>query len=58
MNTHPSVAGTSVDSPYSWFRLIISLLISTVGGVGMWSVVVILPAVQAEFRAAVVLCDV
>jgi MFS family permease len=49
LNTHPSVAGTSIDSPYSWFRLIISLLISTVGGVGMWSVVVILPAVQAEF---------
>ncbi len=49
MNTHPSVVSISIDSPYSWFRLIISLLISMVGGVGMWSVVVILPAVQAEF---------
>jgi MFS family permease len=49
LNTHPRVAGTSIDSPYSWFRLVVSLLISTVGGVGMWSVVVILPVVQGEF---------
>jgi MFS family permease len=49
LSIHPGVPGSTVDSPYSWFRLIISLLISTVGGVGMWSVVVILPAVQAEF---------
>jgi MFS family permease len=41
-----------VDSPYAWFRLIISMLLSTIGGVGMWSVVVALPAVQAEFGAA------
>ena len=30
-------------------RLVVSLLLSTIGGVGMWSVVVALPAVQAEF---------
>jgi MFS family permease len=41
-----------VDSPYAWFRLTISMLLSTIGGVGMWSVVVALPAVQAEFGAA------
>src|SRR5580698_4907680 len=29
-----------VDSPYAWFRLGVSVLLSTVGGVGMWSVVV------------------
>ena len=29
-----------------------SLLLSTIGGVGMWSVVVALPAVQAEFAVA------
>ncbi len=38
-----------IDSPYAWFRLGISMLISTIGGVGMWSVVVSLPAVQADF---------
>jgi MFS family permease len=30
-------------------RLAIAVLLSTVGGVGMWSVIVALPAVQAEF---------
>src|SRR5580700_9501387 len=38
-----------VDSPYAWFRLVIAMLLCTIGGVGMWSVVVALPAVQAEF---------
>ena len=41
-----------VDSPYAWFRLVISILLSTIGGVGMWSVVVALPAVQVEFNVA------
>ena len=41
-----------IDSPYAWFRLGISMLISTIGGVGMWSVVVSLPAVQADFGIA------
>ncbi|HEX4407674.1 MAG TPA: MFS transporter [Xanthobacteraceae bacterium] len=37
------------DSLRSWLRLIATMLVSTIGGVGMWSVVVALPAVQAEF---------
>jgi MFS family permease len=37
------------DSPYAWFRLALSLLLATVACVGSWSVVVVLPAVQAEF---------
>jgi MFS family permease len=37
------------DSAYAWWRLAASLAISTVGGVGMWSTVVVLPAIQAEF---------
>ncbi len=37
------------DSSYSWFRLALSLLLGTVACVGTWSVVVVLPAVQAEF---------
>ena len=40
-----------IDSPYAWFRLAVSVLLSAIGGVGMWSVVVALPAVQAEFGA-------
>ena len=37
------------DSPSAWLRLIIALVLSTVGGVGMWSVVVAMPSVQTEF---------
>ncbi len=38
-----------IDSGYAWFRLGVSVVLSALGGVGMWSVVVSLPAVQAEF---------
>jgi MFS family permease len=38
-----------IDSAYAWTRLGISMLLATIGGVGMWAVVVVLPAVQAEF---------
>ncbi len=40
------------ESAYAWLRLTASLLIGTVGSVGMWAVVVALPAVQAEFQVA------
>jgi len=40
------------DTPYAWRRLGAAILLSTLGGVGMWSVVVVLPAVQAEFGVA------
>lgn len=40
-----------IDSPYAWFRLTVSVLLSAIGGVGMWAVVVALPAVQSEFGA-------
>ena len=42
----------TVDSPYAWIRLGLAVILSTIGGVGMWSVVVVLPAVEAEFGAA------
>ena len=42
-------ASHGVDSPYAVFRLVIALLLSTIGGVGMYAVVVVLPAVQADF---------
>ena len=41
-----------VESPYAWRRLAVSLALSTIGGVGLWSVVVVLPAVQTEFDVA------
>jgi MFS family permease len=41
-----------VDSPYAWLRLGAALLLGTIGSVGMWSVPVVLPAVQAEFAVA------
>ena len=41
-----------LDSRASWARLGLLLLVSSIGGVGMWSVVVTLPAVQAEFGVA------
>jgi MFS family permease len=37
------------DSPYAWRRLAVSLAISTIGGVGLWSSVVVLPVIEAEF---------
>ena len=40
------------ESPYAWSRLGAALMLSAIGGVGMWSVIVALPAVQAEFGVA------
>src|SRR4051812_128141 len=39
------------DSRQAWVRLVIALLIGSIGGVGMWAIVVMIPAVQAEFSA-------
>jgi MFS family permease len=43
------VAGGQVESLYAWLRLVASTALATVGGAGMWSFVVALPAVQADF---------
>jgi MFS family permease len=37
------------DSRYAWMRLAVSLALSTIGGIGLWSAVVVLPAIQIEF---------
>jgi MFS family permease len=47
----PSAAFTP-DSGQAWVRLAVALLIGSVGAVGMWSVVVAIPVVQAEFSAS------
>jgi MFS family permease len=47
-----AAARAEVESPQAWLRLAVCLLVATIGGVGMWSVVVALPAVQADFHVA------
>jgi MFS family permease len=47
-----STAAHGPDSPYAWMRLAAAAAVGTVGSVGMWSVPVALPAVQAEFGVA------
>ena len=42
-------ASDLIDGTYAWFRLGIALILSTVGGISMWSSVVVLPAIEAEF---------
>ena len=38
-----------LDSAYSWLRLLVTLVIATVVGSGMWAIIVIMPDMQAEF---------
>ncbi len=40
------------DSPYSWARLALTLLVATVINAGMWAIIVIMPAVETEFAAS------
>ncbi|WP_172298974.1 CynX/NimT family MFS transporter [Pseudoruegeria sp. HB172150] len=39
----------TLDSRYSWMRLGVTLAVASVGNVGMWAVIMVMPAVQAEF---------
>jgi MFS family permease len=39
----------AVDSTYAWIRLFIALVAGTIGSAGMWSYIVALPTVQADF---------
>lgn len=43
------ISSFATDSAAAWRRLFICLAISTIGTVGLWSVVVVLPQVQAAF---------
>jgi len=47
-----SLTSPAVESRYAWLRLAVSLLLMTIGGSGMYSVTVVLPAIQAEFGVA------
>ncbi|HLZ05361.1 MAG TPA: MFS transporter [Bradyrhizobium sp.] len=44
-------AAFTADSGQAWARLALAVLIASIGAVGMWSVVVVMPTVQAEFSA-------
>jgi len=37
------------ETTYPWVRLVVSVLVSTIGGIGMWSISVVLPVIQADF---------
>src|SRR3954470_14878362 len=50
--TFVNASGSPIDSAPAWIRLGLATLLSTIGGGGMWSVVVVLPVVQAEFGVA------
>ncbi len=39
----------AVESRYAWVRLLVSLALMTIGGVGMYGAAVVLPAMQADF---------
>jgi len=41
-----------MDSTYAWLRLTAAVVLGTIGSVGMWSVPVALPVVQADFGVA------
>ena len=41
--------GSPTDSAAAWLRLAVAVLLSTVGGVGMWSIMVALPVIQTDF---------
>ncbi len=49
MTSSQSASPYTPDSRYAWFRLVLSLILGTTACVGTWSVVVVLPTVQAEF---------
>ncbi|WP_431015063.1 MFS transporter [Bradyrhizobium pachyrhizi] len=47
----PEVATFIPDSRRAWLRLVVAVVIGSLGSVGMWSVVVALPVVQTDFGA-------
>jgi MFS family permease len=52
VTTHAGGNAADIDSTYAWVRLAVATVLGTIGSVGMWSFVVALPPVQAEFAIA------
>jgi MFS family permease len=51
MSKHLATA-QDIESPYAWTRLFVVLLLMTLGSSGMYTVTVVLPAIQQEFGVA------
>ncbi|SVC73311.1 uncharacterized protein METZ01_LOCUS326165, partial [marine metagenome] len=49
---HQASAESLIDGPYAWLRLAASVALGTIGSIGFWGVIVILPAIQGEFEVA------
>jgi MFS family permease len=49
MTDHADSRSNPIDGSAAWLRLTVAVLMSTIGGVGMWSYMVALPAIQADF---------
>ena len=47
--TYQLTSAPPSESAYAWTRLFVSLALMTIGGCGMFSITVVLPAIQAEF---------
>jgi len=45
----PPAPKNLVDSGYAWGRLMICLMLSTIGSVGLWAGVVVLPLIQEDY---------
>jgi MFS family permease len=52
LDQNPGSRTSQQESAYAWFRLAAALCIGTLTSIGMWSVVVALPAIQADFAVA------
>ncbi len=48
-NSNQNHKGITLDGDESWVRLVFALAISTFGGIGLWSAVVVMPTIELEF---------
>ncbi|MEM1313623.1 MAG: MFS transporter, partial [Pseudomonadota bacterium] len=44
-----SSSAPALDGAYAWTRLALSLLVALIGNAGMWAVIMVIPAVEADF---------
>ncbi|MEM6438910.1 MAG: MFS transporter [Pseudomonadota bacterium] len=45
----PDAAPPALDGAYAWTRLALSLAVALIGNAGMWAVILVMPAVEADF---------
>ena len=50
--TQQNESAKETESAYAWLRLLVSLALMTIGGVGMYSITVVLPQIQRDFSVA------